>query len=150
MTDKQLLEKVRADTGRRYKDERLNCAESVLWSVLENLGHPCPGEYLAMTAGLGQGMGGAGCSCGSLTGGVLALGVCLADRDLSRKAARALYDVFTAKHRAACCRVLHKGLVHGSPEQIDTCMRLAADTAVDAVTIIREFLARKTAETATA
>lgn len=150
MTDEQLLDKVRADTGRRYKDERLNCAQSVLCSVLENLGHPCPGEYLDMTAGLGQGMGGAGCSCGSLVGGVLALGVCLADRDLSRKAARSLHEIFTAKHRAACCRVLHKGLVHGSPEQIDACMRLAADTAVDTAVIIRETLARKAAETGTA
>ncbi len=111
-----------------FRNDILNCAESVLKAVLCEAGLPCPPELLRAASAFGRGMGGAGCCCGALIGGQMTLG-CFFGRTREQgeppegcaKLARLLHDRFTAQNKAACCRVLHKGMPYGSPEQFNSC-----------------------------
>ena len=112
----------------RFRNDLLNCAESVLKAVLEEAGAACPLDMLKVASAFGRGMGGAGCCCGALVGGQMALG-CFFGRTQDRgeppevcaRLARLLHERFTAQNKAACCRVLHKGMPYGTPEQFDSC-----------------------------
>ena len=111
-----------------FRIDVLNCAESVLKAVLGESGLPCPLDLLKAASAFGRGMGGAGCCCGALVGGQMALG-CIFGRtresgeppEECARLARLLHDRFTAQNKAACCRVLHKGMPYGTPEQFDSC-----------------------------
>ena len=74
-----------------------------------------------LASGLPGGIGGSGCVCGALAGGSMALGLFFGrkgpeDREVPRSLAlsRELHDIFKAKHKVACCRVLIKKFVVGS------------------------------------
>jgi C_GCAxxG_C_C family probable redox protein len=93
-----------------YLEERLFCSEAVVAVVNELLGSPMPANVIRMTSGLAAGMGDAGCSCGGLTGAVLALGIVCGresgadDWEPSFATAKDLHERFTAEFGGACCR----------------------------------------------
>ena len=121
-------ERVEVTTEALYRDDNLNCAESVLKALLVEAGHACPPELLKLASAFGHGMGGAGCACGALVGGEMAIGYFLGRTESKgkapagcTKAAKELHSRFVALNRATCCRILHKGLKHGTPEQKQSC-----------------------------
>lgn len=128
-----------------FKNDKLNCAESVLKALLTTCGEECPVELLKVATGFGRGMGQAGCTCGALAGAVMAAGLLFgrtaptgrgpeACAELSKK----IHDAFKAHHKATCCRVLHHGLPYGSSEQAAACSKRTADTAEFAARILME------------
>ncbi|MBP3730820.1 MAG: C_GCAxxG_C_C family protein, partial [Mailhella sp.] len=95
---------------------------------------PCTPGMLAMAKSLGRGMGGAGCSCGALTGGVMALGALLGGKskesdNLCKALTLRYHNAFKEANGATCCRVLHRGLAFGSAEQIESCARRTENAA---------------------
>lgn len=50
--------------------------------------------------------------------------------------ARDLHDRFVEGNRVTCCRVLHKGLPYGTPEQFDACAKRSVRTARMAAEVI--------------
>ena len=85
-------------------------------------------QAIRLAAGMGEGMGSAGCICGGLNGGALALGLFLGNGRLSpggdqvvMKATRWLHDQFKESHGSACCRIIMKKDREGSKAQFRAC-----------------------------
>ena len=140
-------ERAREAAAKFYAEQRLNCAESVFKAVVTSAGLPCPLELVRMASSFGHGMGGAGCSCGSLVGAQLALGYFLGRAEETgrppqqcRDLAKVAHDRFVKINRVACCRILLKGKVYGTPEQKESCANHTREAAEIAATIIMEAL----------
>lgn len=126
-----------------FMSRQLMCSETVLTVLNQGLGGGLPPEIaVRLASGLPEGLG-SGCLCGSLSGGVLALGLFLGrtgpgfgNGRLIKGATRSLHDAFRAHFGATCCRVLIRSLRRGSSEQYRNCSRTAAFTAETAARII--------------
>lgn len=98
----------------QYFDQGLNCAQAVALSNLELLGGRTEG-IRRMAAGFGHGMN-AGCTCGALSGGVLAMGCLLSDEQAKGfdkqvvDATAELHRRFVQEFGSTCCRTLRKKL----------------------------------------
>lgn len=97
-----------------FREHGLSCSEAALLVV--NLGFAgglTTEQVLCLASGFGGGIGGSGCVCGALSGGVLALGLFLGPvsrSGLGEKKFRALvarfHDSFRDKEGQVCCRDL--------------------------------------------
>jgi len=132
---------IRDIAAENYLAKKLNCAEAVSKAVLEAGG--CASEVVdavvASACGFGAGVGGAGCICGALAGGIMALSTFgKADKALIREQSRRLHAGFVEKHKVTCCRALGRGLAFGTPERKQYCSGLVRDVAELAVNITGE------------
>ena len=148
--DEHFPNRVKSTAERYFRSNLFNCAETVLKAVLEESGMPCPLETVRLASAFGRGMGGAGCYCGALVGGQMTIGALFGRMQetgfppegcaiLSKQ----LYDRFVQHNRATCCRILHKGLPFGTPEQFDACAIRAACAAEITAQVIREAIMEK-------
>ncbi len=112
-----------------YGAKKICCAEAVLLTLNDAFdGGLSPEMAVRLGSGFCGGMGGAGCSCGSLTGAEMALGLFLAPNlaeGLKEKKFRAvskeLHDRFKERYSATCCRKL---LQLGKEKQGASCKAL--------------------------
>ena len=145
--DEGFPEAVRAKAEKHFKAGRFFCAESVLRSILDESGNKDHRDLVALASGFATGMGGAGCACGAVVGGIMAIGFFFGRATPGdakvfdcMKLAHELHDAFRDHHKAVCCRILNKGLKHGSDEQQAMCALRTANAAEMAARIIqREF-----------
>ena len=56
--------------------------------------------------------------------------------DVCGHVAKQLHDRFVEHNRITCCRVLHKGLPYGTPEQFEACAKRAVEAARIAAEVI--------------
>ncbi|MDO5537646.1 MAG: C-GCAxxG-C-C family (seleno)protein [Desulfovibrionaceae bacterium] len=145
--DSSYPERVKARAEALYLQQGLNCAEAVFKALLEEAGQSCPVEMVRMASAFGKGQGGSGCLCGSLAGGQMAMGYFFGRveetgkaPELCGKSAKLLHERFVEANRATCCRILSKGLIHGTPEQKKACGVRTAGNAAIAAEIILETL----------
>lgn len=131
-----------------FRQDLNNCAESVLRAIMEVSGQPCPVEVLKLASAFGRGMGQAGCACGALVGGEMAIGLFFGRTESSgpapemcAQAAKLLHKRFKKQNGATCCRILHKGLPFGTDEQFDSCCERTLDAAELAAGVIAEVQA---------
>ena len=107
--------------------------------------NPLPKEAVCLASGFPLGMGMAGCTCGALAGGIMALGLKYGRRVPNVKtpgmfkAAKKLHDDFHQRFGSTCCRELIKGLELGSPQHIELCAKL---TGVTAEMVLRQITQR--------
>jgi C_GCAxxG_C_C family probable redox protein len=125
-----MFEEVRRRAENYFK-QGYNCAQAVALSNLELLGAQTSG-IMQLAAGFGHGMS-AGCTCGALMGGVMAISSLFAgpetkgfDREITEAAAQ-LHREFVNEFGTACCRGLRKEL---SPYKNKKCREITAKTAV--------------------
>ncbi|MBM7615170.1 C-GCAxxG-C-C family protein [Alkaliphilus hydrothermalis] len=117
-----------------YKKGKYLCSEAVLAAVNEVLDCGMPQEYIRLTSGFPVGMGGAGCTCGAITGGQCALGLVYGRKKAGgsnkkiMKLSKELHDRFREKNGSACCRVLIKDYQFGSKEHKERCTRVTGET----------------------
>lgn len=133
-----------------FRDNLHNCAESVFRALLSASGRECPVEMTRIASAFGRGMGMAGCACGALVGGEMALGVFFGREketgsapDICADAAKLLHKRFKKENGATCCRILHKGLPFGTDEQFDSCCDRATKAAEIAAKVIQEMFAKE-------
>ncbi|MDF9407651.1 C-GCAxxG-C-C family protein [Pelotomaculum isophthalicicum JI] len=126
----------------KYFNQDYNCAQAVVLSNLELLNGQTDG-IRQLAAGFGHGMN-AGCTCGALAGGVMAIGLLLAgpetkgfDKEISEAAAE-LHRKFVNEFGLTCCRGLRKKL---SPFKNTRCKEITVTTAAITLELL---LARKT------
>jgi C_GCAxxG_C_C family probable redox protein len=124
-----------------YFNQGYNCAQAVALSNVEVLkGHT--GGIRQIAAGFGQGMS-AGCACGALTGGVMAISLLLAGPDIKgfdkviSEAAAELNQRFINEFGLTCCRGLRRKL---SPFKNARCKEITIVTAAITMELV---LARK-------
>ena len=123
--------------GNLFRTRQVWCSGAVLVVINRVLdGDLTQDQAIRLAAGLGDGMGGAGCICGGLSGGALALGLFLGNGRLSSgadqtvlKATRWLHDQFKQDLGSACCRILLKRGENGSRSQLRACAERTAKAA---------------------
>jgi len=92
------------------------CSESVIVVINQAFrGGLSPELAVRLGSGFCHGMGGAGCTCGSLAGGEVAVSLFLGPRQPGgmkakefEKVAKEMHDRFRTRFAATCCRVLLK------------------------------------------
>jgi len=105
-----------------YRSGKMHCAEAVLASVRRSFAPQLPEEVVQMAAGFGGGSG-AGCICGAVSGGTMAIGLVLAgDKKSAAALTRELHSWFKDQYGATCCKIL---TTHGKKG----CVNLTATTA---------------------
>jgi len=57
-----------------FNNDNKMCAEAVVTAVRNHLAPDMPKEYISAASGFSMGVGGAGCLCGVVSGGVMCLG----------------------------------------------------------------------------
>jgi C_GCAxxG_C_C family probable redox protein len=113
--DSQLARDAARDAAELY-DRGVFCAEAVLQVVNARAPHPMPDDVVRLGTGFCGGMGGAGCSCGALAGGVMAVGLLAGRNSLdepwepSYYPAHELHDRFRRTFGATCCRTIVRPL----------------------------------------
>lgn len=135
--NEDLIARIRLRTQNLFLTKQLMCAESVLTVMNLALGGGLePEAAVRLTSGLPEGLGGSGCTCGSLTGGVLALGLFLGRSGPGFRngkpamfSAKVLHGQFKDRFGATCCRVLTKDLKWGSKEHFQKCSLRAGFSA---------------------
>lgn len=142
MVDMQAVEHARHKAEEMYRSGQFLCSEAVFLVANEYLGQPVPDEMVRLASGFPVGMGRAGCVCGAISGGVMALGLKYGRTTAGAptpgmfEAAKELHDRFQARRRSTCCRVLIRNLEFGSPEHLEQCIAITGEVAADVIEIL--------------
>jgi C_GCAxxG_C_C family probable redox protein len=126
-----------------YRNGEFYCSEAIVKTIKDAFGVPVTDEVVAMASGFPVGMGGSGCACGALAGGVMAIGMLFGrTRGRDPKVAKAmqlakeLHDAFQDRHSCLCCRVLTRGMELGSQEHMKQCISFTGEVAEETAKII--------------
>ena len=126
-----------------YRTGQFYCSEAIVKAINDGFGLGYPEEVVRLASGFPIGIGGAGCSCGAVSGGVMALGMVFGrdkpkdpriDRCLCL--ARELHNSFARQHGCLCCRTLTHGMVLQSPEHMKQCVSFTGEVAEEVAKII--------------
>lgn len=139
------LERIRKIAEDYYRNGDFYCSEAVVKTIIDEFQIDVSEDVIKMASGFPVGMGGMGCTCGALTGGVMAIGLVYGRSqrkdpkvnkamELSAK----LYQIFCERHKVSCCKVLTRGMEKGSPEHMQQCIAFTGEMAYEAAKIIAE------------
>lgn len=139
------LERIRRIAEDYYRNGDFYCSEAVVKTIIDEFQIDVSEDVIKMASGFPVGMGGMGCTCGALTGGVMAIGLVYGRSqgkdpkvnkamELSAK----LYQIFCERHKVSCCKVLTRGMEKGSPEHMEQCIAFTGEMAYEAAKIIAE------------
>ena len=112
-----MVQSMRKKAEGYYERGELFCSEAVVHVVNEALGWPFPREITMLASAFPVGLGKAGCLCGAVSGGAMALGMAYGRKhgdSMSDKLfplAASLHDHIKAVYGSTCCRVLIKGFL---------------------------------------
>lgn len=134
---------IRLEAEEYYKTGDFYCSEAVVKAVLEGFGEQLSPQIVAMASGFPVGIGGAECTCGALSGGVMALGYFFGRSKAkgtqvikAMQLSKELHNEFKRRNKYTCCRILTQSMDKGSPEHMEQCIRLTGEVAQDVVKII--------------
>ena len=139
------LERIRKIAEDYYRNGDFYCSEAVVKTIIDEFQIDVSEDVIKMASGFPVGMGGMGCTCGALTGGVMAIGLVYGRSqgkdpkvnkamELSAK----LYQIFCERHKVSCSKVLTRGMEKGSPEHMEQCIAFTGEMAYEAAKIIAE------------
>jgi C_GCAxxG_C_C family probable redox protein len=142
MKKQKAIQEARNKAEEMYRTGEFLCSEAILLVANEFLGKPMPNTIVKLASGFPVGMGMAGCVCGALSGGVMALGLRYGRTKPRAKTpgmfetSKELHDRFIARRGHTCCRVLIRHLQMGSPEHITQCTTITGEVAADVIDIL--------------
>ena len=143
MTKQVDVEKIRKIAEEYYRSGDFYCSEAIVKTIKDEFQLPISDDIIAAASGFPVGMGGSGCTCGAMVGGIMALGLFFGrteakDEKVNKTMALAneLHDIFRNRHKSLCCRVLTKGMELGSPEHMEQCISFTGEVAAEAAKII--------------
>ena len=134
---------IRQTAEEYYRSGQFYCSEAIVKTINDAFGFGYPEKVVRMASGFPIGIGGAGCACGAVTGGVMAIGMVFGrenpgdpsvDRCLAL--ARELHAFFANRHGCLCCRTLTHGMVLKSPEHLQQCIAFTGEVAEETAKII--------------
>jgi len=136
-------DKIKSTAEEYYRSGNYYCSEAVVKTIKDAFQLPVPDAVIAAASGFPAGLGGAGCTCGALAGGVLALGLVFgrtapkdARVDRAMKLSRELHDSFKKRHKSTCCRKLTRFMIMGASGQLNQCIAFTGEVAEDTARII--------------
>lgn len=141
------IDKVRKTAEDYYRNGDFFCSESIVKTIKDEFNLAVPDDVISMASGFPIGMGRAGCTCGAIVGGIMALGLFFGrtepkDEKVNKtmELSKELHNIFQKRHKCLCCRVLTKGMELGSPEHMEQCISFTGEVAEEtAKIIIREL-----------
>lgn len=141
------LEKIRTTAEDYYRNGDFYCSEAIVRTIKDEFELQLPDSVIAMASGFPVGIGGAGCTCGAISGGIMAIGMFFGrtqpkDEKVNKAMALSneLHQIFQNKHKSLCCRVLTKGMTLGSSEHMKQCIAFTGEVAYEAARIITREL----------
>ncbi len=153
MTTMVNLSRIREIAEKYYENGDFYCSEAIIKTIIEEFRLPKCDEAIKMASGFPVGIGGKGCTCGAISGGVMAIGLFFGrsfGKDTAVQKAMELsgklYDKFFEKRNSSCCRVLTKDMTLGSTEHMKQCIYFTGDVAYEAAKLIAEELGLKIIE----
>ena len=139
------LERIRKIAEDYYRNGDFYCSEAVVKTIIDEFQIDVSEDVIKMASGFPVGMGGMGCTCGALTGGVMAIGLVYGrsqgkDTKVNKamELSAKLYQIFCERHKVSCCKVLTRGMEKGSPEHMEQCIAFTGEMAYEAAKIIAE------------
>ena len=142
------LEKIKRQAEDYYRNGDFFCSEAIVKTIRDEFDLPVPDAVIAMASGFPVGMGGSGCTCGAVVGGIMAIGLVFGrttakDTKVSKtmELAKELHDTFKKSHKSLCCRVLTKDMELGSPVHMEQCIAFTGEVAAEVAKIIVRELA---------
>ncbi|MEN6412801.1 MAG: C-GCAxxG-C-C family protein [Veillonellales bacterium] len=137
------IAKIRMDAETYYRNGDFYCSEAVVKSIKDEFALPLDDSVISMASGFPVGMGGSGCTCGAIAGGIMAIGMVFGrskpkDSKVNKamQLAKELHDAFRQRHKCLCCRVLTKGMELGSQKHMEQCISFTGEVAEEAAKII--------------
>lgn len=116
-----IISLIRSRSENLFETKQLMCSEAVIAVLNQSLdGGLSHDMAVKIGSGLSEGIGGSGCACGALSGGVITLGLFLG-RKTARTSSKILHDDFKKEFGATCCRVLTKKIEKGSKAHFESC-----------------------------
>ena len=101
-----VADKVATEAEGFYRSGRMHCAEAVLAAVKNEFIPGAGDEVVRLASGFGNGSG-AGCICGAVAGGTMAIGLAMGDdRKGSAAMTKELQGWFKDEYRTTCCKAL--------------------------------------------
>jgi len=138
LTKEEILDKVQSNAEELFRSGIFFCSEAVVQTINELLGKPYDENIVKMASGFPIGMGKAGCLCGAVSGGQMALGMVygrIAGEPMKEKMfekAKGLHDYIKDEYKSTCCRVITKEWVGDnfkSPERKSHCVIITGKVA---------------------
>lgn len=137
------LEKIKTIAENYYRNGDFYCSEAIVKTIKDEFALPISDDVIAMASGFPVGIGGSGCTCGAVAGGVMTIGLFFGRTqpkdtkvDKTMALSKELHDTFKDKHKCTCCRVLTKDMTLGSPEHMEQCIHFTGEVALDTAKII--------------
>jgi C_GCAxxG_C_C family probable redox protein len=97
---------VASQAERYYRSGKMHCAEAVLAALKNQYAPGLSDDVVRLAAGFGGGSG-AGCICGAVAGGTMALGLVMAgDKKAVAAMTLELHAWFEREYGATCCKIL--------------------------------------------
>lgn len=119
------------------------CSEAIVKAIGDEFQAGWPPEIVAAASGFPVGFGGAGCTCGALSGGVLAIGMFFGrteprdpKSEIALNLSRRLHQYFVSRRRSVCCRKLTRDMVMGSPEHMTQCIAITGEIAEETARLV--------------
>ena len=145
--DKEIIERIKQKAESYYRNGDFYCSEAIIKSIKDEFNVDISDRVIAMASGFPVGIGGSGCTCGALNGGIMALGLFFGREteknpcvNHTMQLSKELHDDFKKTYKSTCCRMLTKGMALGSEEHMKKCISLTGDLAEKtAAIIIREL-----------
>lgn len=146
MKTKVSVNQIRQDAEDLFKAGKYYCSEAIVASIKKNFELDMPDEMIAMASGFPVGIGKSKCTCGAVSGGVLALGYFFGRTQGTNpkdpnsvktlELAYELQEDFKKNHKLLCCSVLTKGMDMASGEHKAQCVAFTGEVAENAARII--------------
>ena len=133
-----------------YRNGDFYCSEAIIKTIIDEFKLDVPEQIISMASGFPVGIGGSGCTCGAVAGGVMALGLFFGrseakDKKVKKamKLSAELNEKFKKNHKSTCCRVLTKGMILGSKKHMAQCISFTGEVAEETARIIIRELKKK-------
>jgi C_GCAxxG_C_C family probable redox protein len=107
----ELAEQCQLEAEALYRSGTHHCAEAVMEAIRRHFAPELPEAVVGTVSGFGGGSG-AGCICGAISGGTVALGMVLHDKKATTHLTKELHVWFKGKYDVTCCKTIrqtHKG-----------------------------------------
>ena len=141
------INQIKEEAAQLYLNGDYFCSEAIVSVIRKYFDPNMPECAIAMASGYPVGIGGSMCTCGAVSGGVLALGYFfgrVAPKDKKIKHAMALakelHDYFQSKYKVLCCKVHCHGMKLGSKQHMQQCAMYTGDIAAKTAEIIAREL----------
>lgn len=79
------IERIRNLAEKYYRDGDFYCSEAIVKTIKDEFQLPISDDIIAAASGFPVGIGGSGCTCGAVSGGIMALGLFLEELKLKIK-----------------------------------------------------------------